>query len=72
MICLLNSTANPAQFGWKLDELAVLFSSQILNGSQDFFLFNILINFFRYETIETYARAFFKVIIFSIGSVWGT
>ena len=36
-ICLLNSTANPAQFGWKLAGLAVLFSRQILNGSQDLF-----------------------------------
>ena len=32
-ISLLNSTANPAQFGWKLAGLAVLFSRQILNGS---------------------------------------
>ena len=23
MICLLNNTANPAQFGWKLDEFGV-------------------------------------------------
>ena len=36
-ICLLNSTANPAQFEWKLAGLALLFSRLILNGSQDFF-----------------------------------
>ena len=34
---LLRSTANLAQFGWKLAELAVLLSRQILNGSQDIF-----------------------------------
>ena len=34
--CLLNSTANPAQFGWKLAELAVLFSRQILNQWRTF------------------------------------
>ena len=33
-ICLLNSTANSAQFWWKWAGLAVLFSRQILNGSQ--------------------------------------
>ena len=36
-ICLLNSTSNPAQFRWKLAELAVLFSRKLLNGSQDIF-----------------------------------
>ena len=41
-ICLLNNTANPALFGWKLAGLAVLFSRQILNNSQDFFLSFIL------------------------------
>jgi hypothetical protein len=35
--CLLSSTANPAQFEWKLAGLAVLLSRQILNGSQDLF-----------------------------------
>ena len=61
-----------AQFGWKLAWLAVLFSRQILNGSQDFFfLFNILIfiYFFKYETIETYARAFLTLNILAIGRV---
>ena len=28
MICLLNSKANPAQFGWKLDKLGVLFQGR--------------------------------------------
>ena len=66
-ICLLNITVNPVQFGWKL---AVLFSMQILNSSQDFFLFNILILFFfKYETIETHARAFLTLNISSIGTV---
>ena len=31
--------ANPTQFEWKWAKLAVLFSRQLLNGSQDFFLF---------------------------------
>jgi hypothetical protein len=35
-ICLLNSKANPAQFWWKWAGLAVLFSRQLLNSSQDF------------------------------------
>jgi hypothetical protein len=34
-----------------------------------FFLFNILIDFFKYETIETHARAFLPLIILSVGSV---
>ena len=36
--CLLNSTANPADFYPNWVWLAVLFSRQILNGSQDFWL----------------------------------
>jgi hypothetical protein len=40
-ICLLNSKANSAQFWWKWAGLAVVFSKQILNNSQFFFLFNI-------------------------------
>ena len=50
----------------------MLFSRQILNGSQDFFfLFGILIliYFFKYETIETQARAFLTLIILVIGTV---
>ena len=35
---LLNSTANPAHFHPNWAGLAVLFSRQLLNGSQDFFL----------------------------------
>jgi hypothetical protein len=43
-ICLLNSTANTAQFDQNWAELAVLFSRQILNRSQDYFFnLNILI-----------------------------
>ena len=71
-ICLLNSPANPAQFGWKLAGLAVFYIRQILNSSQDFFFgFNIFFfGFFRYETIETYARAFLTLIILAIGTVY--
>ena len=35
--CLLNSTANPAGFGLKWTELAVLFCRQLPNGSDDLF-----------------------------------
>ena len=35
-ICLLNSTANSVQFGWKLAGLAVLFSRQLPKGSHNF------------------------------------
>ena len=71
--CLLHSIANPAHFHLNWAGLAVLFSRQILNGSQDFFFSFIHIKFFihfsKYETIETYAREFFMVINFSIGRV---
>ena len=56
-ICLLNSTAKRVDFQPNWAGLTVLFSRQILNGSQDFFLINtlIFIYFFEYETIETHA-----------------
>ena len=40
-------------------------------GSQDIFLFNILIfiYFFKYETIETHARAFLSLIILAVDTV---
>ena len=52
--------------------LAVLSSKQIVNGSQDFFLFSILIliYFFRYETKETHGRAFLALIMLAIGTVY--
>ena len=69
---LLNSTANPAHFHSNWAGLAVLFSRQLLNGSQDyFFRFNIiiLVYFFKYKTIETHARAFLPLNISAVGSV---
>ena len=52
---LLNSTANPAHFQPNWAGLAVLFSRQLLNGSQDFFFFHfntfIFIYFLKYKTI---------------------
>ena len=72
-ICLLNITANTAQFWRKWAGLAVLFSRQLLNGSQDFFfLLNILIliYFLKYETIETHAHAFLTLNILSIGTAY--
>ena len=58
-ICLLNSTANLAQFWWIWAGLAVLFSRQHLNGFQDFFLCNIFLN---YGTFETHACTFLTPI----------
>ena len=49
-ICLLNSTANPAHFHQNQAGLVVLFSSQLLNGSQDFFLFDISISIYFLNT----------------------
>ena len=50
-ICLLNSTANSANFHPKW--------AHPISKSQDFFLFDIsiFIYFSKYETIETHARA---------------
>ena len=67
-----HSAANLAQFWWMQAGLAVLFSRQLLNGSKDFFLFNIFIfiYFFKYKTIETHARAFLPLNISAVGSVF--
>ena len=56
-ICLLNSTANPANLHLDWAELAVLFSRQILN-SPNLFLSFIFYLIFEYENIETHAPAF--------------
>ena len=56
----------------KLAGLAVLFSRQILNGSQIFFCHSktlFFIYFFKYEIIETHARAFLTLIILGIATV---
>ena len=71
--CLLNSTANPAQFLWKWAVLAMPFSRQLLNDSQDFnfsLIISFLFIFFKYETIETQAHAFLTLNILAIGRVW--
>ena len=70
-ICLLNSTANPANFHPNWARLAVLFRRQLLNGSKDFFCFDILISiwFFKYKTIQTHARSFLPLNISAVGSV---
>jgi hypothetical protein len=51
----------------------VLPSRQLLNGSHDIFhIFSIIfVYFFKYETIETHARAFLALIISIVGSVFG-
>ena len=75
--CLLNSTANPANFHpnaqWKLAGLAVLFSRwQLLNGFKDFFvlIFSFSFRYFlKYKTIETHAPVFLPLNISAVGSV---
>ena len=69
---LLNSTANAARCHLFWAGLALLFSRQLLNGSQDFFSpFNmsIFIYFFKYKTIETHAGVFLQLNISAVGSV---
>ena len=62
-ICLLNSTANPAQFGWKLAGLAVLFSRQILNGSREFYF--SLTFLFLFIFLDTNCAQFMYVIFYN-------
>ena len=67
--CLLNNTANPAHIHQNWARLAVLFSRQILSGSQAFFLFSIFIFIysFKYETIdEIHACTFLTLNILAI------
>ena len=62
-----------ANFHQQWAGLAVLFSRQLLNGSQGFFFrFNILmfIYFLKYKTIETHARTFLPLNISAVGSVY--
>jgi hypothetical protein len=63
--CLLNSTANQAHLQQNWAGWAEIFSTQILNGSNDF----NFIYCFKYETIETHASAFVTLNILSIGTV---
>ena len=68
---LLNSTANPANFHPNWAGLTVLFSRQLLNGSQVFFfilIFSFYL-FFKYKTIETLSRAFLPPSISALGSL---
>ena len=47
-----------------------IFSRQNLNGFLDFFFdISIFIYFYKYETIDTYARAFLTLNILAIGRV---
>ena len=70
---ILKTNKNPTNFQPNWAGLAVLFSRQLPNGSQDFFHFNIsiFIYFFKYETIETLARVFLPLNISALGSVVG-
>ena len=48
----------------------MVLSRQLLNGTQDFFSnISIIIYFFKYETIETHARAFLPLNISAVGRV---
>jgi hypothetical protein len=64
--CLLSSTANPAQFGWKWAGLDMLFSRKLPNVSHDFFhIFRII-----YLNPQTgNVRAFLSPNISAIGSL---
>ena len=53
-ICLINSTTNPAQLGWKWAELPLRMGRQIPSGYHDFFFLESL----EVKTIETYAFTF--------------
>ena len=64
---LLNSTANPAQFGWKWAGLAVLFGRRLPNGSHVFFIF--LKNHLNKNPQTTNALTFLAHIILAIGGV---
>ena len=61
------STANPAHFHPNWPDLAVLFSRQIPNSSQDFFSLTAILffKFFRYETFETRVLTDLSYIIFA-------
>ena len=69
--CLLNSTANPAHFHPSLAGLAVLFSRQLPNGSDDFFqTFSIVfLNYFIKNPQTTIALPFLTHNISAIGGV---
>ena len=56
--CLLNGTANPAQFGWKCAGLALLFSRWIPKNSRDFFpFFRILLERFHLLSENIYCTS---------------
>ena len=66
---LLNSTANPAHFHPNWAGLAVLFSRQLLNGSQDFFFILIIqfsLNFLNIKPLRP-----MPLNISAVGSVTG-
>ena len=68
---MLNSTANPAQFGWKWAGLAVLFNRQLPNGSHDLFhIFSIF--FFNWKELshKILLPSHFWHIILAIGARW--
>ena len=75
--CLLNSTANPDQFGWKWAGLPVLFSRQLPNDSHNFFqIFSIIFkNYLTKNPQTTIALTFLTQSISAIGGVlllfWG-
>ena len=71
--CLLNSTANPAQFRWRWTGLSVLFGhvGQLPNGSHDFFhIFSLfLLTYLIMNPQTTNALTFLTLTILAIGGV---
>ena len=61
---LLNSTTNPAHFNPNWAGLAVLFSRQLLNGTQDFFSFSYFhfLYLFKYKTLRPMPLHFCNLI----------
>ena len=70
--CLINSTAKSAYFHLNWGGLAVLFSGQIVNGSQDFFclFYTDFFLFNKKSTLQnTFECAFSRLISNGIDSV---
>ena len=67
--CLLNSTANPAQFGGNWLNWLCYLAGKSSTAPRIFFslFYNSFIYFFKYETIETHACAFLALIILGVG-----
>ena len=63
-ICLINSIANPARFGWSWARLAVLFSRQIVKGSHDINCFDFPGFHLRWNPLRPMPPIFFRLLFF--------